>query len=86
MYIMQEASPAEVKIALATEMEYSTKLDIIKLLMTFPHGFLTTKDEMIINQQALDAYEAWYKTAYQKIRCIDDYYMLIDEKIQKIVL
>lgn len=86
MYLMEDATVDQVKIALATEMEYRTKLEIVKLLMTFPHGFLTTDNKVINNQEAVDEYESWYKEIYQRIGFIDEYYSLIDEKIQEIIL
>ncbi|WP_130806684.1 hypothetical protein [Senegalia massiliensis] len=84
MYVMEDASIYQVKIAVATEMEYSTKLEIVKLLMTFPHGFLTTNNEIIVKQKAVDEYEAWYKEIYKLIAFLDEYYALIDKKIQEI--
>jgi hypothetical protein len=63
---MEDATVDQVKIALATEMEYKTKLEIVKLLMTFPNGFLTTDNEVIDNQEAMDEYESWYKSFIKK--------------------
>lgn len=83
MYLMEDATVDQIKIALATEMEYKTKLEILKLLMTFPHGFLTTDNEVIDNQEAVDKYESWYKKIYQRIGFLDEYYELIDKKIQE---
>lgn len=83
-YLMKDASVDQVKIAIATEMEYRTKLEIIKLLITFPHGFLTTNNEIIDNPEAMDQYESWYKEICQRIGFLDEYYDLIDEKIQDI--
>lgn len=37
---MEDATVDQVKIALATEMEYKTKVEIVKLLMTFSSRFL----------------------------------------------
>lgn len=85
MYVMKDARLDEVKIALATEMEYAVKLDIVKLLMTFPHGFSTTDDEVIVHQKAVDAYDAWFEVTYQRIGFLDEYYSLIDEKIVEIL-
>lgn len=86
MNVMEDATVDQVKIALAIEMEYKTKLEIIKLLMTFPHGFLTTNDEEIVNQGVVDEYEAWYKKISQRIGFIDEYYSLIDDKIREIFI
>lgn len=85
MYLMEETSIEQVKIAIATEMEYKVKLEIIKLLMTFPHGFYTMDNEIIVNQEAMDEYEAWYKIIRQKIGTLEDYYDLIDEKISTVL-
>lgn len=83
IYVMEDATIYQVKIALATEMEYMTKLEIVKLLMTFPHGFLTTNNEMILNQEAMVEYETWHKKIYKRIAFLDEYYSLIDEKSKK---
>lgn len=85
MYLMEDATMDQVRIALATEMEYEAKLKITKLLMTFPHGFLNMNDELIVNQAAMDVYDTWYKSIRQKIGFIDDYYRSIDEKIEEIL-
>jgi len=82
---MEDATTDQVRIALATEMEYEAKLKITKLLMTFPHGFLNMNDELIVNQAAMDVYDTWYKSIHQKIGFIDDYYRSIDEKIEEIL-
>lgn len=85
MYVMEGATIDEVKIALATEMEYSVKLNIVKLLMTFPHGFSTMDDEVIVHQEAVDAYHAWYEKTHQRIGFLEEYYSLIDEKIKEVL-
>ena len=83
--VMENATIDEVKIALATEMEYSVKLNIVELLMTFPHGFSTMDDEVIVHQEAVDAYRAWYDKTYQRIGFLEEYYSLIDKKIMEIL-
>lgn len=83
---MEDATVNQVRFALASEMEYKTKLEIIKLLMTFPHGFLTTNNEIITNQEAMDEYEVWHREIYPRIAFLDEYYSLIDRKLQEIVL
>src|SRR5690554_2379478 len=85
MYLMEGATVDQVRIALATEMEYKAKLEITKLLMTFPHGFFNMNDEVIVNQAAMDDYDTWHKLIHQKIGFIEDYYRSIDEKIEKIL-
>lgn len=82
-YVMEDATMNEVKIALATEMEYVVKLDIVKLLMTFPHGFSTMDDEVIVRQDAIDDYEAWYHKIQQRIGFPEEYHSLIDKKIRE---
>lgn len=85
MYVMECATMDEVKIALATEMEYKVKLDMVKMLMTFPHGFATMDDEVIVHQKAVEAYEEWHTKIYQRIGFLDEYYALIDEKIAEVL-
>ena len=82
---MKGATIDEVKIALITEKEYNVKLEIVKLLMTFPHGYSTMDDKTIVYEEAVEAYEAWYDKIYQRIGFLDDYYALIDEKITEIL-
>lgn len=81
MYVIEDATMEEVKILLATEMEYSVKLEIVKLLMTFPHGFMTRDDKVIVHEEAVAAYHEWYDKIHQRIGFLDEYYSLIDEKI-----
>lgn len=81
MYVMKNVPIDEAKIALATEMEYSVKLDIVKMLMTFPHGFSNMDDEIIVNPEAMDAHNVWYNKNHQRIGFLEEYYSLIDEKI-----
>src|SRR5690625_4845258 len=85
MYMMKGATIDEVKIALATEMEYATKLKIAKLLMTFPDGFSTMNDKVIVHKEAVAAYHAWHDKIYQRIGFLEEYYALIDEKILEIL-
>jgi len=85
MYIMEDATVDEVKIALATDMEYETKLEIIKLLMTFPHGFSTMDGRTIVHKEAVEEYETWHNETHQRIGFLDEYHSLIDEKIRKIL-
>lgn len=85
MYVMRDATLDEVKITLATEMEYAVKLDIVKLLMTFPHGYSTMDDEIIVYQEAVDAYEAWHHKTHQRIVFPEEYQSLIDEKIREVL-
>lgn len=84
MYVMENATVNEVKIAFATEMAYKVKLDIVKLLVTFPHGFSTTDDEVIVHQNAVDEYEGWYKKTQQRIGFLEEYYARIDKKISEV--
>lgn len=86
MYVIKDATMEEVKIILATEMEYAVKLDIVKMLITFPHGFTTIDDKMIEYQEAVDAYKEWYDQIYQRIGFLDEYYMLIDKKIVDLLM
>lgn len=86
MYVMEGASMDEVKIALAREMEYAVKLNIVKLLMTFPHGYSTMDDKTIVHEEAVKAYEAWYDKTYERIGFLEEYHSLIDEKIREILL
>lgn len=85
MYVLENATMEEVKITLATEMEYTVKLDIVKLLMTFPHGFTTMNDEMIVHQESVVAYDEWYDKIYQRVGFLDEYYLLIDDKIVELL-
>lgn len=85
MYVMEDVMFDELKIALVTEMEYKVKLDIVKLLMTFPHGFETMDDQVIVRQDAVDEYEVWYEKVHQQIGFLDEYYSLIDEKIAEVL-
>lgn len=84
--VMKNASLDEIKIAIATEMEYKTKLEIIKLLMTFPNGFSTLDDEVIVDKEAVEEFKAWHKKIYQRIGFLDEYYSLIDAKIKQLFL
>lgn len=85
LYVMENATMDEVKITLATQMEYEVKLEIVKLLMTFPHGLTTIDDKIIVHEEAVDAFETWYDKIYQRIGFIDEYYSLIDEKIVELL-
>lgn len=80
-YVMEGVSIEEVKIALATEMEYSVKLEIIKLLMTFPHGFSNMNGEIINLPEAVEEYDNWYSKTQQRIGFLEEYYSLIDKQI-----
>jgi len=84
-YVIEDATMQDVKIALATEMEYETKLSIVKLLMTFPHGFKTMDGETIVHQEALEAYETWRHKTYQKIVFPEQYQAAIDNKIEELL-
>lgn len=84
-YVIEDATMQDVKIALATEMEYEVKLNIVKLLMTFPHGFKTMNGETIVHQEALEAYEAWRQKTYQKIIFPEQYEAAIDNKIKELL-
>lgn len=81
MYVMKDATLEEVKIALATEMEYAVKLDIVKLFMTFPHGYSTMDDKIIARDDAVEEFEAWYKETHPRIVFPEEYHALIDKKI-----
>lgn len=83
MYVMEGATMEEVKIALAIEMEYAVKLDIVKLLMTFLHRLSTIDDQTIVHQESMDAYEVWYTKSYHRIALLEEYHSLIDEKISE---
>src|SRR5690625_1378362 len=85
MYVMKDATIDEVKIALTTEMEYKVKLDIVKMLMTFPHGFSTMDDITIVHEEAVKSYEAWHDKTYQRIGFLEEYHSLIDEKIMEVL-
>lgn len=85
MYVMEDATVDQVKSTLAIEMEYKTKLEIIKLLITFPHGFFDLNDKLILNQEGMDEFDSWYQHIHQKILYIEDYYRSIDEKIEEIL-
>src|SRR5690625_1585044 len=85
MYVMEDATVDEVKIALATDMEYEIKLNIIKLLMTFPHGFSTMDGGAIVHKEAVEKYEAWRHQTHQRIGFPDEYHSLIDEKIKEML-
>lgn len=85
MNVMENATMDEVKIALATELEYAVKLDIVKLLMTFPHGFSAMDDTMIVDDKAMEAYEAWQHNIQKRVGFLDDYYASIDEKISEVL-
>lgn len=81
MNVMEDALFDEVRVALATEMEYDVKMKIVKLLMTFPHGFEMKNGDMFVREDAVEAYEAWNHLVRQQIGFLDRYYALIDEKI-----
>ncbi|MGM8212225.1 hypothetical protein ACLIBH_05435 [Virgibacillus sp. W0430] len=49
MFVIEDVTNEEVKIALALQMEYTVKLDFIKLLITFPHGDTTMDGEVIVH-------------------------------------
>lgn len=85
MYVLKDTRIDEVKIALATDIEYKSKLEIVKLLMTFPHGFSTMDDKIFVHEKAVEAYETWYHTISQRIGFIDEYYSLIDKKLLEIL-
>lgn len=80
-YVMEDATLQDVKIALATEMEYEVKLNIVKLLMTFPQGFKTMDSETIVHQEALEAYECWYNKTHQKIVFPEQYQAAINNNV-----
>lgn len=84
MYVLKDTTIEEVKVALATEIEYKCKLEIVKLFMTFPHGFFTMNDKTYVHEKAVDNYETWYHTINQRIGFIDEYYSLIDKKLREI--
>jgi|SRR5699024_7143003 len=81
MNVIEDALFDEVRIALATEMEYDVKMKIVKLLMTFPHGFEMKNGDMFVREDAVEAYESWRHEVQQRIGFLDEYYELIDEKI-----
>lgn len=83
--VMENVTLDEIKLAIITEMEYTTKLEIVKLLMTFPHGFSTKDNQIIIHQEAVTQFEDWYRKIYQRIVFLDEYYSLIDKKIVEIL-
>src|SRR5690625_4059374 len=85
MYVMEEATIKDVKIVLATEMEYKVKLDIVKLLMTFPHGYLTMDGKEIVHEEAVKEYEAWHHETHQRIVFPDEYHAHIDAKIRELL-
>lgn len=66
-------------------MKCKVKLDIVKWLMTFPNGILTTDGEVIVHQHAVDEYEAWHKKIHQQIGFLDEYHSLIDENILEVL-
>lgn|SRR5690625_405579 len=84
-YVMEGASVDEVKIALSIDMEYEMKLEIIKLFMTFPHGFSTMNGRTIVHKEAIEEYEAWRQKAHQRIGFPEEYHSLIDEKIKELL-
>src|SRR5690625_484281 len=86
MFVMEDAPIKEVLIALATEMEYDVKLKIVELLMTFPHGFLTTDGKTIVHEEAVKAYEEWQQQTHQRLVFPDEYRALIDKKIRELLL
>lgn len=81
MYVLEHATLEEVKITLVTQLEYEVKLEMVKLLMTFPHGFTTIDNEIIVHQKAVDDFNEWHDKIYQRIGFLDEYYSLIDEKL-----
>src|SRR5699024_3106483 len=85
MYVMENVTLDDIKVAIATEMEYKTKLEIVKLLMTFPHGITTIDNQVIVDNAAVEAYEAWHHEIHQRIGFLDEYYSLIDQKIVEIL-
>lgn len=84
-YLLEGATEGEVKIMLAIQMEYMTKMDIIRLLMTFPHNFSTMDNKVIVHQDAVDEYESWYAETIQDETCVDTYHSLIDEKVKELL-
>jgi len=85
MYVMENVTDDEVKVALAMDMEYEIKLEIIKLFMTFPHGFLTMDGRMIVHKEAVEEYEAWRHETHQRIGFQQEYHSLIDEKLNEML-
>jgi len=85
MYVMENVTLDDIKIAIATEMEYEVKLKIVELLMTFPHGFPTVDNQVIVHKEAIEAYEAWHHKTHQRIGFLDEYYSLIDQKIVEVL-
>lgn len=85
LYMLENATLDEIKIAIAMEMEYKTKLEVIRLLMTFPDGFSTMDDEIIVHKEAANEFKVWYEEIYQRIGFLDEYYSLIDQKIVEIL-
>lgn len=84
MYVLEDVPIDEVKIALATEIEYKSKLEIVKLFMTFPHGFRTKNDKTFAHEKAIETYETWYHDIHQRIGFLDEYYALIDKRLSEI--
>lgn len=84
-YMMENVTLDDIKLAIATEMEYKTKLQIVKLLMTFPDGFSTMDDQFMVHKEAADEFTAWHDEIYQRIGFLDEYYSLIDQKIAEIL-
>lgn len=84
MNVLEDASLLEVKVALATEKEYATKLEIIKLFMTFPHGYTSTDGKLLENNEGLEKFNEWYNEVHKKIPFPEQYYQLIDLKLQNI--
>lgn len=83
-YVMEGVTMDEIKVALARDMEYTTKLEIVQLLMTFPHGYATTNDEVIVHGKAVKEFEEWYEETYQRIGFLDEYYARIDAQIEHV--
>lgn len=53
MYVMEDESLNEIKFAIAAEMLYKEKLELIKHMMTFPDGYLTLDGMVIIRKDAV---------------------------------
>lgn len=83
-HLLQGAPIQEVYITLSTIIEYDAKLNIVKLLMTFPHGFYTIDDEKIVHEEAVEEFENWFSEIKQMADDADQLHTFIDEKIHEL--
>lgn|SRR5690625_457996 len=84
--IVQDAPLEEVYVNLATIIEYDAKVNIVRTLMTFPHGFMTKDGEEIVHEEALRRFDQWFSELKQFATSADELHQFIDDKIYELLV